>query len=63
MKLKRKLLIIIMINILQLQNLISLQHKFFILDVTNVASKGDIANFVNKTDLDNKLKDVTSWGT
>ena len=52
-----------MINILQLQNLISLQHKFFILDVTNVASKGDIANFVNKTDLDNKLKDVTSWGT
>ena len=27
---------------------------------TNLASKSDIANFVNKTDFDNKLKDVTS---
>ena len=26
----------------------------------NLASKGDIANFVKKTDFDNKLKDVTS---
>ena len=26
----------------------------------NLASKSDIANFVNKTDFDNKLKDVTS---
>ena len=25
-----------------------------------MASKSDIANFVNKTDFDNKLKDVTS---
>ena len=27
---------------------------------TNIASKGDIANFVKKTDFDNKLKDVIS---
>ena len=27
---------------------------------TNLASKSDIANFVKKTDFDNKLKDVTS---
>ena len=26
----------------------------------NLASKSDIANFVNKTDFNNKLKDVTS---
>ena len=26
----------------------------------NLASKSDIVNFVNKTDFDNKLKDVTS---
>ena len=26
----------------------------------NLASKNDISNFVNKTDLENKLKDVTS---
>ena len=26
----------------------------------NLASKSDITNFVNKTDFDNKLKDVTS---
>ena len=27
---------------------------------TNLASKSDIANFLNKTDFNNKLKDVTS---
>ena len=27
---------------------------------SNLASKGDIANFANKTDFDNKLKDATS---
>ena len=27
---------------------------------SNLASKSDIANFVIKTDFDNKLKDVTS---
>ena len=26
----------------------------------NVASKNDISNFANKTDLENELKDVTS---
>ena len=57
-KLKRKLLIIIMINILLLQNLISLLQKF--LKRANLASKSDVANFVKKTDFDNKLKDVTS---
>ena len=27
---------------------------------SNLSSKSDIANFVNKTDLNNKLKDLTS---
>ena len=57
MKLKRKLLIIIMINILLLQNFISLLQK---LKQVNLASKSDIANFINKTDFDNKLRDFTS---
>ena len=57
MKLKRKLLIIIMINILLLQNFISLLQK---LKQANLASKSDIANFINKTDFDNKLRDFTS---
>ena len=49
MKLKRKLLLImIMINILLLKNLAQ----------ANLASKNDIANFVKKTDFDNKLKNV-----
>ena len=39
-----------MINILLLQ----IKKK------ANLASKSDIANLVNKTDLNNKLKDVTS---
>ena len=57
MKLKRKLLIIIMINILLLQNFISLLQK---LKQANLASKSDIANFINKTDFDNELRDFTS---
>ena len=57
MKLKRKLLIIIMINILLLQNLMSLLQK---LKQANIASKSDIANFINKTDFDNKLRNFTS---
>ena len=27
----------------------------------NLGSKSDTANFVNETDFDTKLKDVTSW--
>ena len=57
MKLKRKLLIIIMINILLLQNFISLLQK---LKQANLASKSDIANLINRTDFDNKLRDFTS---
>ena len=60
MKLKRKLLIIIMINILLLQNLISLRQNFDLrLKRANLARKSDLANFVKKTNFDNKLKDVT----
>ena len=54
-KLKTKLLILIMINILPFQNLISLQQK-----QANLARKSDIPHFVKKTDFDNKLKDVAS---
>ena len=61
MKLKRKLLILIMINIKLLKNLISLEENFATrLAQENLASKNDIANFVKKTDFDNKLKNVTS---
>ena len=49
MKLKRKLLLImIMINILLIKNLAQ----------ANLASKNDIANFVKKTDFDDKLKNL-----
>ena len=48
-KLKRKLLIMITMNIPILQNLISLAQA-------NLPSKRDIANFVKKTDFDDKLK-------
>ena len=41
-----------MINILLLQNLIKLKRE-------NLANKSYIANFVNKTDFDNKIKNVT----
>ena len=48
-----------MINILLLQNLISLQKMFDLrLKQANIASQSDSANFVNKTDFNNKLKDV-----
>ena len=48
MKLKRKLLIMIMINILLLQNLISYQQNIFAarLAQANLASKNDIAGLV-----------------
>ena len=47
MKLQRKLLIIIMINILLLQNLISVWQKLR-LKRADLARKIDIANFVKK---------------
>ena len=47
----------IMINILLLKNFISFTAK---LKQSNLASKSDIANFVKKTDYNNKLKNVTS---
>ena len=47
MKLQRKLLIIIMINVLLLQNLISVWQKLR-LKRANLARKIDIANFVKK---------------
>ena len=58
MKSKRKSLIKIMINILLLQNLISLQAFFFNLRLTQAGliSQIDIANFVIKTDFDNQVK-------
>ena len=43
-----------MINTLLLKNLISLQH--IRLKQANLASKRDIADFVNKTDFDDKPK-------
>ena len=50
-----------MINILLLQNLISLQKMFDLrLKRAKIASQSDSANFVNKTDFNNKLKDVMS---
>ena len=48
MKLNRRLLIIIMIYLLLLKKR------------ANVVNKSDIANFLNKTDFDNKLKSFTS---
>ena len=61
MKLKRKLLIIIMINILPLKNTQKF-NKFTAenfaarLVRVNLASKSDISNFVKKRDFDDKLK-------
>ena len=46
-----------MINIKLLKNLISLEENFATrLAQENLASKNDIANFVKKTDFDEKLK-------
>ena len=54
MKLERKWLTIITINILLLENFAARLKQ------ANLESKSEIANFVNKTDFNNKLKDVTS---
>ena len=60
-KLKIKLLIILIVtNIFQLKNLISLRSENFTARQANLARKGDVANFVKKLDFNNKLKDVTS---
>ena len=50
------------VNILLLKNFTKVTSENFTarLKQTNLASKGDIANFVKKTDFDNKLKEVTS---
>ena len=60
MKLKRKLLIIFMINILLLQNLTKLTGENFAarLAQTNLASKNHIANFSRKTDFGDKIKNL-----
>ena len=48
-----------MINIKLLKNLISLEENFATrLAQENLASKNDIANFVKKTDFDDKLKKI-----
>ena len=54
MKFERTILTIIMINIFQYQNLTA---EIFAarLKQANLASKKDIADFVNKTDFENKL--------
>ena len=61
MKLKRKLLIIIVINIwlrTQELNKLTLENFAARLAQANLASKNDIANFAKKTDLDDKLKNL-----
>ena len=60
MKLKRKLLIMIMINILLLQNLINYQQNIFAarLAQANLTSKNDIAGLVKQTNFEKKLKNV-----
>ena len=47
----------IMLNILLLKNLIS-ENFALILAQANLASKNDAANFVKKTDFDDKLKSL-----
>ena len=51
-----------MVNILLLQNFEKLTKEIFGLRIKreNFACQIDIVSFVNKTDFDNKLKDVTS---
>ena len=56
MELKTILLIIIMINILLLQNLISKVNTR--LTQANLSTKHDVATFVNKTDSDDKLRNL-----
>ena len=62
MKFERTKLIIIMINILLLQNLTAEILQQFTAEIfaaklkqADLANKKDIANFVNKTDFENKL--------
>ena len=50
-------MIMIMLNILLLKNLIS-ENFALILAQANLASKNDAANFVKKTDFDDKLKSL-----
>ena len=47
----------IMVYLLLLKNLIIYHQKILF---RLLANKNDIANFVKKTDFDNKLKDITS---
>ena len=47
----------IMVYLLLLKNLIIYRQKILF---RLLANKNDIANFVKKTDFDNKLKDITS---
>ena len=54
MKLKRKEMIMIMINILLLKNLS--ESSYARLKQANLASKNNIVDFVKKTDFDDKLK-------
>ena len=54
-KMKKKLLIMIMINILLLQNLTA-KHFAARLAQANVAGKNDIATLVKRTDFDDKLR-------
>ena len=56
MKLRRKLLIMIMINILLLLNELTAENFAARLTQTNLASKNDTPNFVKKADFDDKLK-------
>ena len=64
MKLKMILLIMIMINILLLQSILTAEKNAARLTQSNLSSKSDIANFVKKTDFNDKLnkfnKNVTS---
>ena len=58
MKLKRKLLIIVIINILLLQNKVTTKRLAAGLAQANLASKSDIANLTSEMDFDEKLKNL-----
>ena len=55
----------ILINILLLQNLITQQQKVLLQDQHKqiLASKSDIANYIKKTDLDDKIKNLNEKAT
>ena len=59
MKLKRKLLIIVIINILLLQNKVTTKRLAVGLAQANLASKSDIANLTSEMDFDEKLKNLS----